>query len=95
MGKAASEYADMLVVTSDNPRSEDPQDIINDILSGIPQGRAVHIEVDRAAALRYAVEHAVAGDVVVVAGKGHENYQEISGVKYPFSDREILAGATK
>ena len=95
MGEAAAGLADVIVVTSDNPRSEDPYDIINDILSGIPQGRAVHVEVDRAAALRYAVEHAAAGDAVVVAGKGHENYQEIAGVKYPFSDREILAGVTK
>ena len=92
MGKAASEYADILVVTSDNPRSEEPQEIINDILSGIPQDAAVHVEVDRARALQYAVENAAAGDAVVVAGKGHENYQEIAGVKHPFSDRDILTG---
>ena len=92
MGKAASEYADILIVTSDNPRSEEPQEIINDILSGIPQDAAVHVEVDRARALQYAVENAAAGDAVVVAGKGHENYQEIAGVKHPFSDRDILTG---
>ena len=95
MGAAAAEYADVIVVTSDNPRSEEPQAIIHDILSGIPQRTSVHVEVDRAAALHYAVEHACAGDTVVVAGKGHENYQEIAGVKYPFSDREILAGMAK
>lgn len=94
MGKAASEYADILVVTSDNPRSEEPQEIINDILSGIPENSVYHVEVDRHKALRYAVKNAAAGDVVVVAGKGHENYQEIAGVKHHFSDREVLMGIT-
>ena len=90
MGKAASEYADILVVTSDNPRSEEPQEIINDILSGIPENSVYHVEVDRHKALRYAVKNAAAGDVVVVAGKGHENYQEIAGVKHHFSDYEVV-----
>ena len=95
MGKAASEYADILVVTSDNPRSEPPEEIIADIVSGIPENSVYHVEVDRAKALHYAVKNAAAGDVVVVAGKGHENYQEISGVKHHFSDREVLMGLEK
>ena len=94
MGAAAAEYADVIIVTSDNPRSEEPEAIMRDILSGIPQGMTVHTEVDRSAALRYALMHAAPGDTVVVAGKGHENYQEIAGVKYPFSDRKVLMEST-
>lgn len=90
MGLAAAEYADIIVVTSDNPRSEEPEAIIADIVSGIPEGVTFHTEVDRKAALLYALKHATAGDVVIVAGKGHEDYQEIAGVKHHFSDREIL-----
>ena len=92
MGKAAAECADILVVTSDNPRSEVPEEIIADIVSGIPENTRFHVEVDRASALRYAVKNAAADDVVIVAGKGHENYQEIAGIKHPFSDREVLIG---
>ena len=95
MGAAAAEYADILIVTSDNPRSESPEAIIADIVSGIPENKIFHIETDRAEALRYAVKNAADADAVVVAGKGHENYQEIAGVKYPFSDREILTGIKK
>ena len=95
MGEAAAEYADVIVVTSDNPRSEAPEAIIADIVSGIPQGTAFHTEVDRKTALLYALNHAGADDVVIVAGKGHENYQEIAGVKHHFSDREVLENAGK
>ena len=95
MGAAAAEYADVIIVTSDNPRSEMPDAIIADIVSGIPQGTVFHTEVDRKAALLYALNHAGADDVVIVAGKGHENYQEIAGVKHHFSDREILENAGK
>lgn len=90
MGAAVAEYADEIIVTSDNPRSENPEDIIADIVSGFPAGVCWQKFIDRKAALEYAVANARAGDVVIVSGKGHEDYQEISGVKYPFDDRKIL-----
>ena len=92
MGRAAAGLADQLVVTSDNPRSEDPHAIIEQILTGIPQGRAEAIE-DRQVAIFSAVHHARAGDVVLLAGKGHETYQEIAGVRHPFNDREVAGAA--
>jgi len=92
MGNAAARLADHLVVTSDNPRSEDPHAIIEQILSGIPQGRAEAIE-DRQVAIFSAVHHARAGDVVLLAGKGHETYQEIAGTRHPFNDREVAGAA--
>ena len=92
MGRAAAGLADQLVVTSDNPRSEDPHAIIEQILTGIPQGRAEAIE-DRQVAIFSAVHHARAGDVVLLAGKGHESYQEIAGVRHPFNDREVAGAA--
>lgn len=109
MGEISARLADVTVVTSDNPRSEDPEAIVAEILAGIapdsarahmPQGRvresAVHVEVDRRTAIALAIELAVAGDVVVIAGKGHEQGQELAdGVRLPFDDvtvvREILS----
>ena len=88
MGAAAAANADRLVVTSDNPRSEDPQTIMREIAAGIPADTAVVYEPDRAAAIRLALGRAAAGDSVVVCGKGHETTQEIAGVKHPFDDRE-------
>ncbi|MDR0633836.1 MAG: UDP-N-acetylmuramoyl-L-alanyl-D-glutamate--2,6-diaminopimelate ligase [Azoarcus sp.] len=86
MGKLARRLADRAIVTSDNPRGEDPGRIIADIIAGAgPDTESVS---DRAAAIRAAVDEADADDVVVIAGKGHEPYQEIHGVKYPFSDIE-------
>ena len=97
MGAACARLADRLVVTSDNPRSEEPLKIIDAILGGIKQtlepakfSERVFIEPDRAKAIAYALVNASAGDVVVIAGKGHETTQEIKGVKYPFDDREIV-----
>ena len=103
MGAACARLADRLVVTSDNPRSEDPMKIIEAILAGVNgtvNGEAVsgplvkrenvHIDPDRRAAIHYALANAAEGDVVVIAGKGHETTQEIKGVKYPFDDREIV-----
>lgn len=90
MGKAAAEYADEIILTNDNPRSEDPEQIIADIVSGIPENVEFRIIPDREAALTAAVRSAGADDVVIVAGKGHEDYQEISGVRYHFDDREVL-----
>jgi UDP-N-acetylmuramyl-tripeptide synthetase len=87
MGAAASNFADRVVVTSDNPRNEDPQDIISQVLEGM--GGNYETEPDRAAAIDLALQDAQAGDIVLIAGKGHEDYQEIAGVKYPFDDREV------
>ena len=86
MGKAAHNYADKIIITSDNPRMENPQDIINDILPAVPCPELV--EPDRAAAIAYAVRHAQPQDIILIAGKGHENYQDIQGVKHHFDDFE-------
>ena len=91
MGFEASKYADIVVVTSDNPRSENPQRIIRDILSGIIDQSETVIEENRAAAIELAISQAQPGDVVMVAGKGHETYQEIGGQKFPFSDFEQIS----
>ena len=95
MGAAAANLADIAVFTSDNPRSEDPQLIVEAMLAGAqqvpPAGRArLNVEVDRAAAIGLAVAVAGPGDVVVVAGKGHEQGQEIAGTMQPFDDRAVL-----
>jgi UDP-N-acetylmuramoyl-L-alanyl-D-glutamate--2,6-diaminopimelate ligase len=96
MGEIARRLADRAIVTSDNPRSEDPEAIIEQILVGA--GRDMAHEVDRRAAIAQAIEAAEPGDVVVIAGKGHEQGQEFErGRKLPFDDvtvaREILSGA--
>ena len=93
MGRIAAELADELVVTSDNPRSEDPQAIIDDILEGVTT-RYVAV-VERARAVHAAITGARAGDVVLVAGKGHEQYQEIAGVRHPYSDAMIVCAALR
>ena len=92
MGAACARLADKLVVTSDNPRGEDPAAIIRAIVGGIEAEKAsryslLEIEPDRALAIRFALANAQSGDIVVIAGKGHETTQEIQGVKYPFDDR--------
>jgi UDP-N-acetylmuramoyl-L-alanyl-D-glutamate--2,6-diaminopimelate ligase len=85
MGRVAVEGADRVIITSDNPRTEDPEAIIKDVLS---EGIQVHaVEPDRRLAIRMALSEANAGDVIVVAGKGHENYQIIGATKFPFSDQ--------
>ena len=86
MAAAAEQHAQHLVLTSDNPRSEDPQTILNHMLSGLTHPASAIVMVDRAQAIAQTVQNARAQDVVLVAGKGHEDYQEISGVKHPFSD---------
>jgi UDP-N-acetylmuramoyl-L-alanyl-D-glutamate--2,6-diaminopimelate ligase len=91
MGQAAARLADHVIVTSDNPRGEDPQAIIAQVLAGM-SGGAEAVE-DRQVAIFSAVHQARAGDVVLVAGKGHETYQEIAGVRHPFSDREVARAA--
>jgi len=91
MGKVAAQHADLAIVTSDNPRSEDPLAIIRDVLQGT--GVDIEIDPDRRSAIRRAVEIAEAGDVVVIAGKGHEQGQEISGSVHPFDDRAVVREA--
>ena len=91
MGRIATRLADEVIVTSDNPRSEDPHTIITDILAGITAQCA--IAPDRSQAIRAAIASARAGDVVLVAGKGHEQYQEIAGIKHPHSDAAVVRAA--
>lgn len=95
MGLAAAETADFLVVTSDNPRSEDPNAIAEQILAGIPKRAAeagsVTVELDRRKAIFLALGRAAEGDTVVVCGKGHETTQEIGGVRHRFDDRDVCA----
>jgi UDP-N-acetylmuramoyl-L-alanyl-D-glutamate--2,6-diaminopimelate ligase len=86
MGRIAAELADVAIVTSDNPRSEDPLAIIEEIVAGAPD---LEVEPDRRDAIAKALEAARPGDVVLVAGKGHEQGQEIAGVEHPFDDREV------
>jgi UDP-N-acetylmuramoyl-L-alanyl-D-glutamate--2,6-diaminopimelate ligase len=95
MGEIAESLCDQVVVTSDNPRSEDPQTIIADILAGIKRTRSVHVEPDRAAAIRLAIQSAGDSDVIVVAGKGHENYQILADRTIPFDDRTEVQLALK
>ena len=92
MGAVAGELADVAVVTSDNPRTEDPQAIIGDILAGMSGSEAeLRVEPDRREAIGWALSQGGPGDVIVLAGKGHETYQEIGGVQYPMDEREIVA----
>lgn len=92
MAQAAQKYADFVVVTSDNPRTEDPNAIIEDIVAGLTISKNKYtVEPDRHAAIHYALAHALPGDVIVLAGKGHETYQEINHVKYPMDERELIA----
>jgi UDP-N-acetylmuramoyl-L-alanyl-D-glutamate--2,6-diaminopimelate ligase len=93
MAAVAAALADEVVLTSDNPRNEDPQAILREMVAGLPAGRAVQVRENRAEAIRAAVLGAQAGDVVLVAGKGHEEFQEIQGEKFPFSDRREIERA--
>jgi UDP-N-acetylmuramoyl-L-alanyl-D-glutamate--2,6-diaminopimelate ligase len=86
MAGAAERHAQHVVLTSDNPRSEDPQHILTEMLAGLALPQSAQVVVDRAQAIAMAVAQAKSQDVVLIAGKGHEDYQEIAGVKHPFSD---------
>ena len=92
MGAIAAALADRITLTSDNSRSEDVQDIIADILDGIPGAQLAKAAVieDRAAAIRHVLSMAEPGDIVLLAGKGHENYQTDRSGTHPFSEREII-----
>ena len=90
MGRAGAALSDLAVVTSDNPRSEEPEAIVAEVAAGAASGTEVEIEVDRRAAIALALGRARPGDTVVIAGKGHEQGQEFEdGRKIPFDDREV------
>jgi len=93
MGDIASDLADDIVITDDNPRTESPQAIAADIAKGIPAGRPFRIELDRARAIRDAIADAQPTDVVVIAGKGHEDYQIYGSERRPFSDQKVVTEA--
>lgn len=92
MGEVSGRLADLTIITSDNPRFEEPQDIIDDIKTGIGRTSGKYVEIcDRKEAIRYAIANGQPGDVIVLAGKGHEDYQEIKGKKYPMDERVLIA----
>ena len=89
MAEVSVELSDLVILTSDNPRSEDPEAILNDMEAGLPKSHSHLREADRRRAIARALRDARAGDIVLIAGKGHETYQEIQGVKHPFDDRDV------
>ena len=92
MGEVSGKLADLTVITSDNPRNEEPQAIIDDIKVGMSKTDGKYVEIiDRKEAIAYVIRHGQPGDVIVLAGKGHEDYQEIKGKKYPMDERDIIA----
>ncbi len=92
MGEISSKLADLTIVTSDNPRNEEPQAIIDDIIIGVKKASGeYHTIIDRKQAIRYCIEYAKEGDVIILAGKGHEDYQEINGVKHKMDERDLIA----
>lgn len=96
MGEVSGRLSDFTIITSDNPRNEEPDAIIADIVTGISRTSGRHVEIaDRREAIKYAVDNAQPGDVIVVAGKGHEDYQEIKGVKHHMDDRELIIEAVR
>ena len=91
MGEVSGNLADLTIITSDNPRFEEPQAIIDDIKVGIAKTQGSYVEIcDRKEAIRYAIDNGQPGDIIVLAGKGHEDYQEIKGVKYPMDERVLI-----
>ena len=92
MGEVSGRLADLTIITSDNPRFEEPQAIIDDIKTGIAKTDGKYVEIcDRKEAIAYAIHHGEPGDIIVLAGKGHEDYQEIKGKKYPMDERVLIA----
>jgi UDP-N-acetylmuramyl tripeptide synthase len=90
MGSIATRLADFTVITSDNPRSEDPTDIINQILMGIDEGASFAVIPERKRAIEYAIATAKRGDIIVLAGKGHEKYEINANGRSPFDEREVI-----
>ena len=95
MGKLVERLADRTIVTSDNPRGEDPQIIIGEILAGFTNSDEATVIEERAAAIAWTIAQAGPGDVVLIAGKGHEDYQEVAGERRPFSDYALAQAAAK
>ena len=92
MGEVSGKLADLTIITSDNPRDEEPQAIIDDIKIGMAKTDGKYVEIpDRKEAIAYAIHHGEPGDIIVLAGKGHEDYQEIKGKKYPMDERVLIA----
>lgn len=92
MGEVSGKLSDLTIITSDNPRNEDPQEIIDDIKIGMAKTSGEYVEIiDRKEAIKYAIQHGRMGDVIILAGKGHETYQEIAGVKHHMDERELVA----
>ncbi len=91
MGEVAGKLSDFTIITSDNPRFEEPQAIIDDIITGIRKTDGEYISIcDRKEAIKYAIANGRPGDVIILAGKGHETYQEIKGVKYDMDERALI-----
>lgn len=91
MGEVSSKLADLTVVTSDNPRDEEPQAILDDIVTGVKKASGEYVTIiDRKEAIKYCIDHAREGDIIVLAGKGHETYQEIKGKKYDMDERDLI-----
>lgn len=91
MGEVSGRLADLTIITSDNPRFEEPEAIIEDIKTGIGKTTGKHVDIiDRKEAIKYAIKNGEQGDIIVLAGKGHEDYQEIKGVKYPMDERVLI-----
>ena len=95
MGRIASGHADKVILTSDNPRREDPLSICSDILEGWLDSNHAHVEIDRKKAIGYAMKRMKRGDILLVAGKGHEAYQEVNGMVIPFEDRLVIEAWSK
>ena len=91
MGEASGKLAELTIITSDNPRDEEPMAIIDNIVTGISRTDGKYVTIpDRKDAIRYAIRHGEPGDIVILAGKGHEDYQEIKGHKYPMDERVLI-----
>jgi len=90
MGKVASEYCSKIILTSDNPRDEDPDAIVNNILEGIRDVSKIHIDLNRKEAIKTALHTADKNSVVLVLGKGDEEYQIIYDKKFPFNDKDVI-----
>ena len=96
MGEVSGRLADFTIIPSDNPRFEEPLDIIADIKTGISKTTGEYIEIpDRKEAIRYAIKNGRRGDIIILAGKGHEDYQEIKGIKYPMDERVLISEILK
>lgn len=94
MGEVSGKLSDLTIITSDNPRDEEPADIMNDIKTGVLKTKGEYVMIaDRGEAVKYAINNGIKGDIIVIAGKGHEDYQEIKGVRYPVTDQELVKNA--